>query len=308
MGAPPAVNFRQLEFFLAVARSGSLTAAALELKVAQPTLTKSIHGLEHELGVKLFERLPRGVALTVFGAALRRHAERVGVQLGDAFEELRSMRGGAEGPVAIGAGPSWLRRLLPEAVAIALTASPALRISVLGGYDDVLLRDLRGGGLHFVVAELPSPENARDLDLMPLAADTLGVACRAGHPLAQAAGRLRPRDLIDYPWVMPPASTRAQQRLNALFVAADLPQPRIAAETESMAFLLRLVGRSDALTFTIFSTLDLPEAADLMMLDVPELASRREAGVITRRGGWLPPAALLIIDQLRLLCARTGRN
>ena len=77
------MNLRQLDQFLAVARYGSFTAASAHLGVAQPSLTKSIRAIERELGVKLFERLPRGVVLTAPGCALQRHAERVGVQMLD---------------------------------------------------------------------------------------------------------------------------------------------------------------------------------------------------------------------------------
>lgn len=137
------MNFRQLDYFLTVARMGSFTAAALALQVAQPTLTKSVRMLEEELGVKLFERLPRGVAVTPSGVVLRRHAERVGVQVKDAVDELRALDSGAGGRVTIGAGASWLRRLLPDAVARAVSCNPSMRVSVVGGFDDVLLKGLR---------------------------------------------------------------------------------------------------------------------------------------------------------------------
>jgi len=301
------MNFRQLDYFLGVAECGSFTAAALALKVAQPTLTKSIRGLEQELGTRLFERLARGVVLTPSGVALRRHAERIGVQMRDAVAELSVITGGTGGPVAIGAGPSWLRRLLPEAVARAVTEHPSIQVSVTGGYDDVLLKALRAGELDFVVAELPPREAARDLTLRPLTADRLCVFCRDGHPLAgqKALGFC---DLLAYPWVMPPRNTRPQQRLIALFVAADLPPPTIAVETESMAFLLKLLLSFDALTLTVSSTDELVEAAGTLALDVPELVAERTAGVIARQGGWLSPAAMVVIDSLAAACAGHARN
>lgn len=301
------MNLRQLEYFLGVARSGSFTAGALQLGVAQPTLTKSIRALEVELGVALFERSARGVVVTSFGAALQRHAERVGLQLKDATDELAALRSHAGGPVVIGAGPAWLRRLLPEAVAGAISRQPTLRVSLLGGFDDMLLKGLRAGELDFVVAELPPLENAHDLDVLPLTTDTLGVVCRASHPLV-GRKRLAPRDLLAYPWVMPPHRTRAHQRLSALFVSADLPVPTIAVTTESMALLLRLLASCDALTFTVSTTVTLPEAAGLVMLDVPQLAAKRAAGIITRKGAWVSPAAQSIIEDLRAICARVQRN
>jgi LysR family transcriptional regulator of gallate degradation len=143
------MNFRQLEYFLAVSSLGSFTAASQRLGVAQPTITKSMRALEIEMGVALLERLPRGVALTPSGEILKRHAERIGVQLQDALAEVTSLSSMAQGTVTIGAGPSWLRRLLPEAVASIIAHSPAVRINVVGGFDDVLLKALRARELDF---------------------------------------------------------------------------------------------------------------------------------------------------------------
>jgi LysR family transcriptional regulator of gallate degradation len=302
------MNLRQLDYFLAVLRTGSFTAAAELLNVAQPTLTKSIHALEQELDSKLFERLPRGVAPTKAGEALHRHAERVSIQVKDAIEELRNLHGGTGGPVSIGAGPSWLRSHLPEAIASVVATNPGVKVSVLGGFDELVLKALRAGELDFVVAELPAEENARDLSMTPLSSDRLSVLCRKSHPLVQRKGQLTPGDLLAFPWIMPPKTTRAQQRLNALFVSMDMPVPNIVVETESVAFLLRFVTEFDALTFTVSSTINLPDAGACTLLRVPALAAERSAGVITRKDGWLAPAAELVIAALKARCAGHIRN
>jgi LysR family transcriptional regulator of gallate degradation len=301
------MHLRQLEYFLKVARHRSITAAAGELGITQPTLTKSIRLLEQELGVTLFERLPRGVELTDFGRSLLRHAESVHVQVRDAVREIDGLRGGAIGHVGIGAGPAWLRRHLPLAVARTLSAHPGIRVRIDGGFDDALLRSLRSGELDFVVAELPSPERAGDLRIVPLSSDDLGVCCRSRHPLAGTEA-VPAGELLRFPWVMPPRSTRAQARLDALFVARDLPPPEPAVETESMAFLLQLLRHSDALTFTVRTTLALPDGVGLRMLDVPELGAVRQAGIIARADGWLSPAADAVVAELRAICAVESQN
>jgi LysR family transcriptional regulator of gallate degradation len=301
------MNLRQLEYFLAVAQARSLTLAATELGVAQPTLTKSIRSLEGELGVSLFRRQPRGVELTPYGEILLRHARTLNVQLRDAVREMASLRGGMSGSVSIGAGPAWLRRMLPRAVALVLKRNPAIRVRVDGGFDDVLLRALRRGDVDFVVAELPAPEDARDFRVVPLTSDRLGVACRSGHPLTRLR-RVPMRRLLDYPWSMPPSSTRTTRRLRALFVAADLAPPEAVTESESMAFLLQTVLNSDNLTFTVATTLDMPEARELRLLNVPALTPRRDAGIVTRRDGFLSPAAQAIVEELRRICALEPTN
>ena len=301
------MRLRQLEYFLAIARARSLTLAAAELGVAQPTLTKSIRALESELGVALFRRQPRGVDLTSYGETLLHHAQTLNVQLSDAIRELRSLKEGMAGSVAIGAGPAWLRRHLPLAVARAVKRNPAIRVRVDGGYDDLLLRSLRRGDVDLVVAEVPSPENAKDFTVIPLTSDKLRIACRAGHPLTRMK-RVSMQHLLEYPWSMPPLSTRTTRRLRALFIAADLAPPETVIETESMAFLIQAVLNSDAITLTVASSLDMPEAKGLKLMTVAGLALRREAGVVLRKDGFLSPAAEAIVEELKSICALEPTN
>ncbi len=301
------MHLRQLEYFLAIAKARSLTLAAAELGVAQPTLTRSIRALEEELGVKLFRRQPRGVELTSYGESLFRHAQTLNVQLGDAIKELRFLQDGMAGAVAIGAGPAWLRRLLPLAVARTVKRNPAIRVRVDGGFDDVLLRALSRGDVDLVVAEVPSPETAKDYKVIPLTSDRLGVACRSGHPLTRMK-RVALSDLLGYPWSMPPLSTRTTRRLRALFVAADLAPPEIMVETESMAFLVQTVLNSDTITLTVASTIHMPESKGLRLVNVAGLAPRREAGVVLRKDGFLSPAAEAIVDELKRICALEPTN
>ncbi|MEO1018442.1 MAG: LysR substrate-binding domain-containing protein [Pseudomonadota bacterium] len=301
------MDLRQLQQFLEVAERGSITAAARALNIAQPSLTKSIKLLEDELGVRLFDRLPRGVSLTAFGESLARHAHQVQVQLQDAVGEIDALRHGHAGLVRIGAGPAWLRRLLPRAVARAQAAHPEIRVNVLGGFDEALLRLLRLGELDFVVAELPEIEIAADLAQIALTADDLSVVCRDGHPLA-GRNDLDVSALLQFPWAMPFGQTRARRRIDALFLTQNLPVPRVAVEADSMAFVLATLRYSDCLTYTTASMLDLTEAAGLVLLDLPKLMTTREAGVIHRAHTALSPAAAVIVEELEAICRDRPRN
>jgi DNA-binding transcriptional LysR family regulator len=300
------MDIRHLQYFLKAIECGSVTAAAQQLGVAQPTLTKSLRQLERQLGVALFKRLPRGIEPTEAGRRFARHGFAVEVQMRDALRELRSIGSAPQGELTVGAGPAWLRRLLPDAATRVAAAHPDLKLRIVGGFDDSLLRDLRGGNLDLVVAELPVADDNPDLILMPLVADAFAVVARAGHPLAGRPCSLR--DLSRQLWVMPPANTRAQQRLAALFVAAGHPVPHVRIETGSMAFLIGAVRRSDFLTYTVSTTLAAAEGEGLIMLDAPGVSVRREAGILMRRDGWLSPAMQALIDELCALSAVDPRN
>jgi LysR family transcriptional regulator of gallate degradation len=301
------MDLRQLQYFLCVARHRNISVAAAELNITQPSLTKSIRQLENELGVRLLNRLARGVELTDFGGTLRRHAETIRVQTADAIKEIASLRSGTFGAISVGAGPAWLRRHLPAAVAQTVARHPGIRVRVGGGFDEELFRSLRRGEFDFVVAELPQADDRHGLEVRPLTSDELGVCCRAGHPLA-GQRRVAARDLLPFPWVLLPRTTRAQRRLSALFSAQDLAPPRNVVETSSHAFLLNMIRQSNALTFTTSRTIDIEEGAGLIMLNVPKLRLRREAGIVLRRGGWLSPAAEHLIATLTVICRADPRN
>lgn len=301
------MDLRQINYFLRVAELRSITAAAADLNMTQPTLTKSIKLLEQELCTKLFQRLPRGLELTEAGHRLVRHAEAIRNQVRDAHGEIEAMNAGLLGFVTIGAGPAWLRSHLPLAVARASANQPELQVRIVGGFDESLLRDLTRGKLDFVIAELPWTNSNADFEIEGLTSDQLCVCARTGHPLV-GRKHLDLADLMPFPWVLPVKATRARQRLDALFIAENAVPPKPAVETDSMAFMLALVRNSDALTYTTATTIHMPEGVGLSVLPVSKLVSERRAGVVRRKDSWLSPAAEALLGELRAICALEPAN
>ena len=106
------MDIRQIEFVDAVARHGNFTRAANELHVAQPAVSAAIRHLEDELGVRLFERTSRHVALTDAGEAFLSGARRVMAELSDLSDAMRAFGQGTRGVLRT----SWWHQADPQMV------------------------------------------------------------------------------------------------------------------------------------------------------------------------------------------------
>ena len=110
------MEVHQLRYFLAVAEHGGMRAAARACGVTQPSLSKQIQKLEEELGRRLFDRLPRGAALTAAGQSLRPRAEQILGGITRALDAVRADLDIGRGRLRVGAIPTLAPFALPGAV------------------------------------------------------------------------------------------------------------------------------------------------------------------------------------------------
>lgn len=145
------MRLTQIRDFLAVVEAGTIRAAARKLGVSQPTITKSIRGLETDLHVQLLRRSVRGIALTPSGQAFYARARVVQSELRKAEEEAALPGGLDAGSVAFGVGPAGAILILPEAVMRFRQQFPGARIHIIEGMAKVLLPFVRDETLDFVM-------------------------------------------------------------------------------------------------------------------------------------------------------------
>jgi DNA-binding transcriptional LysR family regulator len=124
------VNLRQLEYFLVIAEEGSFTRAAERLLVAQPSLSQQIGALEAELGGPLFERLPRGVRLTMAGQSFLPEARAAVSHADRARRSARMALGLQVGQLEIAAATSAAAGLLPPVLRLWQERHPAVEVSL----------------------------------------------------------------------------------------------------------------------------------------------------------------------------------
>jgi DNA-binding transcriptional LysR family regulator len=299
------VDLSQLRYFNAVAQHGSFSAAAKALGISQPGLTKAVRRLETSLECNLFDRLPRGVALTRQGLALLRHANQLNVQLHDAREEVRALGRGVIGQLRIGAGPSWITRGLPGIIARMTAEYPRLSFQVVGGFNSSLMESLRSGDLDLVLSALPeySPPG---LQAVPLTRDTMSVVARRDHPLCQRR-RMSPSSTLAFPWVLPGRHVLSRLRLEALFRVAGLNPPAATIEADSMSFIAGVLRDSDMLSFAT-SQIIRSEMDGIAPLMVPGLSTTRSAGILFRSSAGVMPATRAMIAALERFAREIGDN
>src|SRR5258708_36052365 len=125
------MELQQLRYFVAVADRGRFTAAAEELHVAQPSVSKQVRKLEAELGAVLLERRKAGIALTDAGEILLPWARRVLADVDGARSEVAGLASVERGRLSLGATPSLSTVLLPRVLATFHASHPGVTLSVI---------------------------------------------------------------------------------------------------------------------------------------------------------------------------------
>ncbi|MDQ8706140.1 LysR family transcriptional regulator [Streptomyces sp. LHD-70] len=179
------LEIRQLHTLRAIAREGSLAAAARSLHHSQPTITHHLSVLEAHFDAELVRRGPRGAVLTEIGTALLPHAEAVLERLRLAEREVRDLAERGKHTLHIGTFPTAGALLLPPAVKALRTGG--VNVSLTEGELPVLLQGLRARELHAALV-FSQPGDRLDLDddfdVHPLLHDPLLLALPLDHPRA----------------------------------------------------------------------------------------------------------------------------
>lgn len=201
------MDFQQLRYFLAAADTGAISRAATRCGVSQPAVSAQLGRLEEELGVRLFDRLGRGVALTEAGRALLPRARRICGQVEEIESSLRADLESGRGRVAIGAIPTMAPHLVPPLVAALRAEYPECEVIVREDLTENLVEALVDNELDVAIMSAPVEHDLIELEVV--GREPLLVVTPADHPLAKAAaqgaagaaGEVALADLRDLPAV-----------------------------------------------------------------------------------------------------------
>ena len=210
----PDLTARQLHAVLAVAEYNSFIAAAAFLKTSQPALTRTIMRVEDVLGVRLFDRSTRRVAITAAGKEFVAVAERM---LNDLRISVRSMREIGEeqrGQIIISSIMSVANGLVPAVAAKYRASRPGIEIILREGVHGTVLEDIRSG-----TADLGATyvDNVPDfVEARRVSREEFHVILPRGHPLTKIAKRssVTLTELANFQLVSLPYESRTRRTID----------------------------------------------------------------------------------------------
>jgi LysR family transcriptional regulator, transcription activator of glutamate synthase operon len=285
------MEIRQLRAAVAIAHRLSFTAAAEELSVAQPALSQQVAALERELGVRLFERTNRRVALTDAGRTFAARAERMLADLAALGQEMTAFAGGLRGRVVLGTYQSFAEYTLPKLLGRFHAAHPGIEIALREGFADELLLGLREGAIDVFVGHLLdasiAPEGFRAEALYE---DELVIAAAPTHPLV-ARRSVTFSDLRDESWVIFRPGSAITNRLMRATGQSGF-SPHVAFESADSLTIRALVaeGLGIALYPRLLANMPGPNVALISL--VPR--EMRTMSLVTRDGPQGPAAARFV--------------
>ncbi|MBP6558998.1 MAG: LysR family transcriptional regulator [Burkholderiaceae bacterium] len=255
------MDLRDMRYFLAVAEEGHMGRAANRLHLSQPPLTRHIQALEEKLGVPLFLRTPKGMALTEAGLTLLQEVPNLLELAQQAAERTRLAGQGWIGRLDVGLFGSGVLDVIPRILAQFHQARPDVKIVLHNLTKDAQLQALRERritvGFNRLVPAAP------DISTMTVLRESLMVALPAVHPLLVLPS-LRIRDLANVPLILYPnvPMRGLAQEVSDAFHAEGVPL-RVEQEVEDVLTAVALVsaGFGMAVTTQSASNLRLPGVA-----------------------------------------------
>lgn len=283
------MELRQLEYVVQVIDTGSFTAAAERLGVAQPSVSQGVRALEVELGVALFERLPRGAVPTAAGTALEgpaRQALRDAVIARAAVASVTGLEAGALDLVCL---PTLAVTPAAGLIGRLRAAHPGVAVRLVQPESAAaVLARVREGSSEVGLTELRHQDARGDLVAHELASQEFVALVPADATTGNDDAPLAVRDLAELPIITAPVGTSTRLQLDEAFAAARRT-PRIAVETDHREAIINLVAAGAGVALVPSSVVD-PDPPPGTAVRALQPPVRRHIGIVHRDGPRSPAA------------------
>ena len=177
------MEFRVLQYFLAIAREETISKAAESLHITQPTLSRQMKGLEEQLGKQLFIRGNRKINLTEEGILLRQRAEEIISLVEKTESEIMHSDTTISGDIYIGSGETEGMRILAKVIDTCHKEYPKIKFHLYSGNSQDVVEKIENGLIDFGVLIEPADISKYDFIKSPVK-DKWGVLMRKDSPIA----------------------------------------------------------------------------------------------------------------------------
>ena len=228
---------KALRYLAAVAQLGSVQAAAREVSISASAIDRQILMLEEDMGVPLFERLPRGMRLTAAGELLLALSQRWKTDLNRTLSDVKQLQGVSQGQLRLAAMDSHVNGFLPGFIHRVAQEHPGIVLEVDIVSTDEAVRCLTEGAVDLAIAFNLKPQ--RELHLVWTADLPLGCVAATGHALA-ACQQVTFKDVAAWP-----LAVQIARAWGAEVIALDLDPAKLALAKELGAAQTLNAGSAD---------------------------------------------------------------
>jgi DNA-binding transcriptional LysR family regulator len=273
--------------------------AAAQLSISQPAISKAIAEMETTLGVRLLDRSPQGVEVTIYGRALLDRSLIAFDELKQGMRHIKFLADPTAGELRIGSTIALALGLIPAVVDRFSRRYPKIVLHLSANEPETTYRLLRERKVDLTVARIFGSIDEEQMHVDELYNEIYLVAAGVRNSWARRRN-IGLADLMNEPWVFPPL----ESPIGAMIVEAfrdrglDIPPTAMFASTVPARMALLASGRF--LTIVSDSVLRFPNLKPaLRVLPIALPTTRRSIGILTLKNRTLTPVAALFIEQAR---------
>ncbi len=293
------VELRDLHALIAIAETGSLSAAARRLRLTQPALTASLQRLEAAVGVGLVKRHSRGAVLTEEGQYVLHKARDVVQDVGQIARVHEQLVLEPEGEIHLGLPTTVAGGLIPELVPLMQARYPRIHLHVVEAMSGVLQEQLQLGRLDLAILFDSAPWAG--LRCTPLLTETLYLLLPANNPLS-ALPAIDLETVAALPLVLPSAANSIRKRIETACEARGLTLA-VLADVDSLPGLLGLVRAGYCTVLPKYLAKGEIDAGHIGAVVVQNPTLRWVLHLATRRDGPRPRASIAAGEMIHSACA-----
>lgn len=287
------MELRELRSFVHAAKLRSISKAAVQLGIGQPTVTTHIKKLEEELGMVLFDRIKRPIQLTLAGERLSELA----TTLVEGIDSLGAMTSMAEeyGPVKLASTPDIIPHTLLRVVRVFMDKYPHVHLRMRSQTRNEVVRMVKEGEVDLGIVQ--HPEKSEDCDFQGMFLYERVLITPLGHPLTKVPLETI-NQIAEWPLILMGPGTSTRMVLEAEFRRKGLDYD-IIVELDSMDMIKRYVALGLGISVGPRLTIEPQDQKELGVVTMANLLPVDQGGVVTLKGKTLSTPARNFIKTMR---------